>query len=267
MKEVYPFNRMVNEEEENVLVIVFLLMKFGSKVLQKKFQKECPDPKNFFEKKKHEILHLTLNKQCCVANCNMDNRPIPISRRNLNLMYDTTWKSCLNFKNCCSCHFVPKSKFEIDNWDITLTSCLLLEVCPSLRASDRKPIENLRKLRNDNLTLHRGNVVMLTYDYNTTFTDLSHSIKDIAATCDQSFHKWICDEIEELQTDRITTQKMHKAQLYLRQIEVNKVSPFKMSFGLSISGLRHIDFVMSIVSLFCFVCCPLSGICLLLILL
>lgn len=51
MKEVYPFNRMVNEEEENVLVIVFLLMKFGSKVLQKKFQKECPDPKNFFEKK------------------------------------------------------------------------------------------------------------------------------------------------------------------------------------------------------------------------
>lgn len=247
MNEVQPFNNMVNKEEENVLVIVFLLMKFGSIVLQEKFRKECPEPEIFFKEKKHEILHLTLNKQCCEAKCEIKNRPIPISRRNLNLMYDKTWKCCKNFENCCSCFFVSKSKFNINNWDITLVSSLLLEVCSSLRASDRMPIEKLRQLRNDKLILHRGNVVMFTDDYIATFGDLSHNIRAIAATCDQSFHRRICDEIDELQTHRITTKNMLEAQEYLRQIKVNKGSPFKMSFSLSTSGLRPIDFVKFIV--------------------
>lgn len=224
---------MVDKEEENFLVIVFLLMKFGSMVLQEKFRMECPNPEDFFQEKKHKILHLTLNKQCCLKKCDINNREIPISRRNLNLMYDNIWNCCKNYKNCCSCNFVPKSRFELDNWDITLTSCLLLEVC-SLRASDRTPIEELRKLRNDNLTLHRGNIVMSTNEYDTTFKDLSHYIRTIAAKCDQSFHRWICDQIGKLKANRLTTDNLIEAQLYLGK--VNKGWPFKTSFGLSTSG-------------------------------
>lgn len=225
---------MVKEEEENFLVIVFLLMKFGSVVLQKKLQKKCPCPNDFFEKKRHEILHLTLNKKCCVEDCETNNRPIPISRRNLNLMYDNTLQCCKNFENCCSCYFVPKSKFDINNWDITLTSCLLLEVCSSMQVSDKMPIEKLRKLRNDKLALHRGNVVMSTNDYIDTLKDLSHNVKAIAATCDQSFHRWICDEIEKVKKNRLTTQNILEAQLYLA--EVNNDLPFKTSFILSTYG-------------------------------
>lgn len=99
-------------------------------------------------------------------------------------MYDIIWKFCLDFKNCCFCYFVFKFKFEIDNWDIILISCLFLEVCFLLRVLDRKFIENLWKLCNDNLILYRGNVVMLIYDYNIIFIDLLYSIKDIVVMCD-----------------------------------------------------------------------------------
>lgn len=58
---------------------------------------------------------------------------------------------------------LQNSKFkdlDINNWDITLTSCLLLEVICFSDAGQKQAIQNLRNLRNSKELLHKGNAEM-----------------------------------------------------------------------------------------------------------
>lgn len=125
---------MANEPETNFLKIILLLMRYGSTVLQHRIEYELRIRKwqtvtDFLKERKHDILHLTLdkNRKCCIKNCKIQTASKRlINTRLLELMYEDVKRSCLaRFIHCCSCNFTPKSDLDISVWDITLTSCLL----------------------------------------------------------------------------------------------------------------------------------------------
>lgn len=224
MLEVFKqFNNMASVEEENFLVIVFLLMKFGSMVLQEKIKHQLGKKEQslevFLEENKHDIFHLTLKTQCCRKHCMKECRHIPLPPSILTKMYkvNSVLESCKEtIPDCCDCVLEPKSKSELDisEWDITLTSCILLEVF-CLNIPDKiSRIHRLRQLRNSQLTLHRGNAFMSCDNYISSFKDMSKTIKEIASTCDKSFYKKICHEIEELKNNRLCQKEINEAKEY-----------------------------------------------------
>lgn len=219
---------MASREEENFLVIVLLLMKFGSRVLQEKIKcqlgKEKQSLEVFLKEKKHDIFHLTLTEHCCLKTCKKKNRRIPLPPSILTQMYidKDTLESCKDTsRDCCFCVLEPKSELDICGWDITLTSCLLLEIFCLSNSDKIKRIKSLRNLRNSQLMLHRGNASLSYDNYITSFTDLSTIIKEIASTCDKSFCKKICYEIEELNKNRLSQKEIDEAQEYWKEIMKN----------------------------------------------
>lgn len=71
---------MAGEPEANFLKIILLLMKYGSKVLQHRIEyelrvREWQIVTQFLDKRKHDVLHLTFDKQkrCCIKDCKIPN--------------------------------------------------------------------------------------------------------------------------------------------------------------------------------------------------
>lgn len=154
---------MANKNETNFLKIILLLMKYGSKVLQHRIEFELRIRKwqrvyDFIVERKHDILHLTLDrhKRCCINNCSVKILTKSLLHKgSLELMFDDVKGSCSKkFIYCCSCKFVPKSDLDISTWDITLTSCLLLEVIGFDDPGEKQAIRNLRDRRNSKELLH-----------------------------------------------------------------------------------------------------------------
>lgn len=79
----------------------------------------------------------------------------------LEVRYKDVKNSCsTKLIGCRSCNLVPITDLDINNWDITLTSCLLLEVICFRDAGQKQAIQNLRNLRNSKELLHKGNAEM-----------------------------------------------------------------------------------------------------------
>lgn len=71
---------MAGEPEANFRKIILLLMKYGSKVLKHRIEfelrvREWQLVTQFLDKQKHDILHLTFDKQkrCCIKDCKIPN--------------------------------------------------------------------------------------------------------------------------------------------------------------------------------------------------
>lgn len=221
---------MTNKNETNFLKIILLLMNYGSKVLQHRIEFELRIRKwqrvtDFLVERKHDILHLTLDrhKRCCINNCS-----VQISTKNLlhkgslELMFDDVKRSCSKkFIHCCSCKFVPKSDLDISTWDITLTSCLLLEVIGFDDPGQKQAIKNLRDLRNSKELLHRGNAEMKDEEYKEIRKNLSNNIKEIAEKCERHFFSSICTELEEIKTKPLTRIEVLQLQEYWKEFKVN----------------------------------------------
>lgn len=128
---------MVGEYEVNFFKIILLLMKYGLKVLQYRIEFELRDREwqkviQFLEKRRYDIFYLIFDKQkrCCIKDCKILNlRKCSIYYNLLKFMYEDVKKSCfIKFIDCCFCNLVFKIDLDINDWDIILISCLLLEV-------------------------------------------------------------------------------------------------------------------------------------------
>lgn len=227
---------MAGEHEANFLKIILLLMKYGTKVLQKKIVYELRVQKwqtvtDFLRERKHDILHLTNNKRCCMKDCEMKDtqnaKKCLINYSLLELMYEDVKRSCsTRFYHCCSCHFVPKSDLDISVWDITLTSCLLLELIgfddPKSCKGQEQAIQNLRNLRNSKELLHRGNAEMEDDEYNKTWLKLSNTIKEVAYKCEPHDFVEICETIDNMYKNPLTQEQSCNVQECWRKLKVKK---------------------------------------------
>lgn len=222
--------KMANKTETNFLKIILLLMKYGSKVLQEKIEFELRIRKwqrvpDFLVERKHDILHLTLDrhKRCCSNNCSVQILTKTLLHKGLlELMFEDVKGNCFKkFINCCSCKFVPKFDLDISTWDITLTSCLLLEVIGFDDPGQKQAIKNLRDLRNSKELLHRGNAEMKDEEYDKIWENLSNNIKEIAEKCEPYFYFSICKEIEELNTKPLTKSEVFQLQEHWKELKVN----------------------------------------------
>lgn len=238
---------MAGEHEANFLKIILLLMKYGTKVLQEKIVYELRVQKwqtvtNFLRERKHDILHLTNNKRCCIKDCKIKDtqnvKKCLIHYSLLELMYEDVKRSCsTKFYHCCSCHFVPKSDLDINVWDITLTSCLLLDLigfndaksCKGQEQAVQKSckgqeqaVENLRNLRNSKELLHRGNAEMEDDRYNKMWLKLSNTIKEVAHKCEPYFYAEICETIDNIYTNPLTQEQSYNAYKCWRELKVKK---------------------------------------------
>lgn len=222
---------MANEPETNFLKIILLLMRYGSTVLQHRIEYELRIRKwqtvtDFLKERKHDILHLTLdkNRKCCIKNCKIQTaskRLIPTSL--LELMYEDVKRSCLaRFIHCCSCNFTPKSDLDISVWDITLTSCLLLEVIGFDDLGQKQAIHNLRNLRNSKALLHRGNAEMNDDEYEGLWASLRNNIKEVAEKCESYFYSSICKDVDRLKNRSLEQWECYRAQECWREIKVKK---------------------------------------------
>lgn len=221
---------MANKNETNFLKIILLLMNYGSKVLQHRIEFELRIRKwqqvtDFLEERKHDILHLTLDrhKRCCINNCSVQILTKTLLHKGLlELMFEDVKGNCFKkFINCCSCKFVPKSDLDISTWDITLTSCLLLEVIGFDDPGEKQAIRNLRNLRNSKELLHRGNAEMKDDEYDIIWMNLSNNIKEIAEKCERHFFSSICNELKEIETKPLTQIEVLKLQEYWKEFKVN----------------------------------------------
>lgn len=231
---------MAGEPEANFLKIILLLMKYGTKVLQKKIVYELRVQKwqtvtDFLRERKHDILHLTNNKRCCIKDCEMKDtqnaKKCLIHYSLLELMYEDVKRSCsTRFYHCCSCHFVPKSDLDISVWDITLTSCLLLELIGFEDLGQKQAIQNLRNLRNSKELLHRGNAEMKDDEYNKMWIKLSNDIKEVAEKCEPYFYSSICEEVDRLKDNRLEPEEHYNAQECWNKVKVKLFVSLSHSF-------------------------------------
>lgn len=219
------------EPEANFLKIILLLMKYGSKVLQHRIEFEVRVQKwqkvpDFLRERKHDILHLTLDKQkkCCIKDCKKQNARTFFKHKSLlELLYEDVKKSCSErFIHCCSCYFVPKTNLDIKVWDITLTSCLLLEVIGLEDAGQERVIQNLRNLRNSKELLHRGNAEMENDEFEKMWIKLSNDIKEVAEKCEPYFFSSVCEEVDRLKNDKLEQGEIYNAQECLKELKVKK---------------------------------------------
>lgn len=222
---------MANETETNFLKIILLLMGNGSKVLQRRIEYELRIRKwqtvtDFVKERKHDILHLTLDKhkKCCIKDCKIQNASKCLIHTSLlELMYEDVKRSCLTmFIHCCSCNFTPKSDLDISVWDITLTSCLLLEVIGFYDLGQKQAIQNLRNLRNSKALLHRGNAEMNDDEYEGLWMSLSNNIKEVAEKCEPYFYSYICEDVDKLKNKSLEQWECNIAQECWREIKVKK---------------------------------------------
>lgn len=229
---------MANEPETNFLKIILLLMRYGSTVLQQRIEYELRIRKwqtvtDFLKERKHDILHLTLdkNRKCCIKNCKIQTASKHLRYTSMSeIMYEDVKRSCLTrFIHCCSCNFTPKSDFDISVWDITLTSCLLLEVIGFDDLGKKQAIQNLRNLRNGKELLHRGNAAMDDDEYNKMLVRLSNDIKEVAEKCQPYFYSSICKDVDRLKNRSLEQWECYRAQECWREIKVtnimNTISP------------------------------------------
>lgn len=137
-------------------------------------------------------------------------------------MFDDVKGSCSKkFIHCCSCKFVPKSYLDISTWDVTLTSCLLLEVIGVDDPGEKQAIRNLRDLRNSKELLHRGNAEMKDDEYEKIRINLSNNIKEISEKCQRYFFSSICNELEEIRTKPLTQIEVFQLQEHWKELKVN----------------------------------------------
>lgn len=205
-------------------------MNYGSKVLQHRIEFELRIRKwqrvpDFLVERKHDILHLTLDKhkRCCINNCSVQILTKSLLYKGLlELMFEDVKGNCSKrFIYCCSCKFVPKSDLDISTWDITLTSCLLLGVIGFDDPGQKQAIQNLRDLRNSKELLHRGNAEMKDEEYGKTWINLSNNIKEVAEKCEPYFYSSICEELEEIRTKPLTQSEVFQLQEHWKKMKVN----------------------------------------------
>ncbi|XP_062570331.1 uncharacterized protein LOC134232394 [Saccostrea cucullata] len=197
---------MADLKESNFLKLIWLLMKYGAKVLQhrieyelkyQKWQKLC----DFLEERKHEIFHLTDLKKCCQCPEFTDNKgKPPLPKDVLGQLYKNVDQCCMarNRGRCC-CKLLPHTDLNVNKLDITLISCLLKNFL--IKDSGQKQvIENIRKLRNDKELLHRGNAEVDDEAFERIWMQLSNAIKEVAEKCEPYFYSEIKDEVDRLKT-------------------------------------------------------------------
>lgn len=234
--ELY-FHQIAGTEEENFFIIVFLVMKYGSKVLQEKIQHELlnsPGLKTFLEEEKHSIFHLTLpnSYQCCLCDLPDENNKYvtfqqnstKLAREFLKVMYYKKKNFCTNraLNVLCCCCLVPDHNVDIRTWDVTLTSSILLDILLKDCQSDQNDIVDLREIRNS--TLHKGNALLSGDKYIETFKNASEKIKSIAKKCGDNFYQMICDDINKLERNRLYPWELKEAQEHWREAKnVNNV--------------------------------------------
>lgn len=230
---------MINEPEANFLKIVLLLMKYGTTVLQHRIEfvlriRKWQKVTDFLRERKHDILHLTLDKQkkCCIKDCKKQNATTKLIHKSLlELMYEDVNKSCsIKFTHCCSCNFVPKHDLDISVWDITLTSCLLLELIGFEDLGQKQAIQNLRNLRNSKELLHRGNAEMKDDEYNKMWIRLSNDIKEVAEKCEPYFYSSICEEVDRLKDNCLKPEEHYNAQECWNKVKVKLFVSLSHSF-------------------------------------
>lgn len=234
------FHQIAGTEEENFFMIVFLVMKYGSKVLQEKIQQKLLNSQGlqtFLEKEKHSIFHWTLpnSYQCCLCDLPDENNKKVMLQQNstklardfLKVMYHMKKYFCTNRTSnvlCCCC-LVPDRNVDIRKWDITLTSSILLDILLKDCQSDQNDIVDLREIRNS--TLHIGNALLSGDKYIETFKNASEKIKSIAKKCGDNFYKMICDDINKLERNRLYPWELKEAQEHWREAKnVNNVFIF-----------------------------------------
>uniref|UniRef100_K1QMX9 Uncharacterized protein n=1 Tax=Magallana gigas TaxID=29159 RepID=K1QMX9_MAGGI len=113
------------------------------------------------------------------------------------------------FIHCCSCNFTSKSDLDISVWDITLTSCLLLEV---IDLGQKQAIHNLRNLRNSKALLHRGNAEMNDDEYEGLWASFTNNIKEVAEKCESYFYSSICKDVDRLKNRSLEQWECYRAQ-------------------------------------------------------
>lgn len=224
-----PSLNMTGEPEANFLKIILLLMKYGSMVLQHRIEyelrvREWQLVTQFLEKRKHDILHLTFDKHkiCCIEDCKIPNsRKCFINYNLLKLMYRDMNKSCsTKFINCCSCNLVPRTDLDISIWDITLTSCLLLEVICFKDAGQKQAIQKLRNLRNSTELLHRGNAEMQDGEFEKMWIRLSNDVKEVAEKCEPYFYSSLCEDVDRLKDNPLEQGESYKAHECWKELKV-----------------------------------------------
>lgn len=215
------FHRIANTEEENFWVLTFLVMKYGSKVLQEKIRQELLDSQglnDFLEKEKHFIFHLTLYNtyRCCLDKCDITQNYAHLSREYLKRMYYMKKQFCTDKPGYyCFCCLVPDRHVDISQWDITLTSSILLNILLKDCQSGHKDILDLRELRNS--ILHMGNTLLSDDKYIKLFKNVSDKIKAIAKTCGDHFYQTISEEINNLKKNRLFPRELKEAQEYWKE--------------------------------------------------
>ncbi|XP_061171152.1 uncharacterized protein LOC133180702 [Saccostrea echinata] len=199
---------MADVKETNFLKLVWLLMKYGAKVLQHRIEFELRTQKgqklcDFLEEKKHEIFHLTVLKKCCKCPEFTDNKGKPrLPKDVLEQLYQNVDQCCLpRFRGCCCCKLSPHTDLNINvtKLDITLTSCLLINFLIE-DSGQKQVIENIRKLRNDKELLHRGNAEVDNDRFEKLWLQLSNAIKEVVEKCEPYVYAEIKEEVDRLKT-------------------------------------------------------------------
>lgn len=196
---------MPSKDEENFLKLVLLLLKYGGRVLQDRIECELERQKHqtvsdFLEENKHKILHLTLGnkKECCQQNCRSKNHAA-LNGQYLQCMFDNIKKKCCSsYGQACSCNLEPRVDLDISFWDITLSSCLLLECDIIIDTSQKQVIKNLRNHRNSRALLHRGTPSMGEEEFDKTWQEVSNAIKEVAEVFEPWYFNRYCDKIDKL---------------------------------------------------------------------
>mgnify|MGYP003684274907 CR=1 FL=1 len=203
---------MASTDEENFLKIVLLLLKFGGRVLHHRIECELQRQKqqtvsDFLEENKHKILHLTLGykNECCKQNCRSKNHAA-LNGQYLKCMFHNMEQTCCSpHEKRCSCNFKPRVDLDISFWDITLTSCLLLECDILTDQSKKQVIKNLRNHRNSRALLHRGTPSMGEEEFDKTWKEVSNAIKEVAEVFEPWYFKHYCDKIDKLKDGTLST--------------------------------------------------------------
>lgn len=203
---------MASKDEENFLKLVFLLLKYGGRVLQDRIEYELQRQKqqtvsDFLEENKHKILHLTLGnkKECCQQNCRSKNHAA-LNGQYLKCMFHNMEQICSSpYERKCSCNLKPRADLDISFWDITLTSCLLLEFDILTDQSQKQVIKNLRIHRNSRALLHRGTPSMGEEEFDKTWKEVSNAIKEVAEVFEPWYFNHYCDKIDKLKDSTLST--------------------------------------------------------------